>query len=93
MKRFSDHLEAAKLERDFYREATIAANKELEERKGRLNSRGGACSQNLQASHYTFDFAQSVSIPYHATNLVLYTLNLQEKYTCLVFVMKVYPSK
>ena len=67
LKRFSDHLEAAKLERDFYRKATTTANKELEEYKGNISSRrAGACSRNLYASHYTFDFAQSVSIPYHA---------------------------
>ena len=68
LKRFSDHLEAAKLERDFYRKPTMEANKELKGYKGKINqSRGsGACSRNLWASHYTFDFAQSVSIPYHA---------------------------
>ena len=46
LRQFSDHLEAAKLERDFYRKATIAASKELETYKGRLNSRGGACARN-----------------------------------------------
>ena len=67
LKRFSDHLETAKLERDFYRKATKAASKELEEYKGNISSRrAGACSRNLRASHYTFNFAQSVSIPYHA---------------------------
>ena len=67
LKRFGDHLKAAKLEGDFYHKATNAASKELMEYKGSMNSRrGGACSRNLHASHYTFDFAQSVSIPYHA---------------------------
>jgi hypothetical protein len=66
LRQFSDHLEAAKLERDFYRKATIAASKELATYRGRLTSRGRACSRKLQASHYTFAFAQSVSIPYHA---------------------------
>lgn len=66
LKRFSDRLEAAKLEREFYRQATRVASQELKEYKGRLNSRSGACSRNLWASHYTFDFAQNVSIPYHA---------------------------
>ena len=66
LKRFSGHLEVAQLERDFYRKVTNTASKEIAEYKGRLNSRGGACVRNLRASHYTFDFAQSVSIPYHA---------------------------
>ena len=48
------------------RQATRVASQELKEYKGRLNSRSGACSRDLWASHYTFDFAQNVSIPYHA---------------------------
>ena len=64
--RFSKHLKAAKLEREFYRKATATASKELEEYGKIVNSCGAACSRNLRASHYTFDFAQSVCIPYHA---------------------------
>lgn len=66
LSRFKKHLEAAKLEREFYRRATIAASKEVKEYKGRIDARGAACSRNLYASHYTFDFAQSISIPYHS---------------------------
>lgn len=66
LQRFSDHLALAKLERDVYRMATTTASSEIEEYSGRLDSRCGACCRNLRASHYTFDFAQSVSIPYHA---------------------------
>lgn len=66
LKQFSDHLEAAKLEREFYRQATIKASKELEDYEGKRSGRSNACSRNLWASHYTFDFAQSASIPYHA---------------------------
>ena len=64
--RFSKHLKAAKLEREFYRKGTATASKQLEEYGKRINSCGAACFRNLQASHYTFDFAQSVCIPYHA---------------------------
>ena len=66
LKRFSEHLESAQLERKLYREATDKATKELKAHKGGLTQQVAACSRNLRSSHYTFDFAQNVSIPYHA---------------------------
>ena len=66
LKHFSEHLQSAKLECKLYHEATGKATKELKTYKGRLTRQVAACSQNLRSSHYTFDFAQNIFIPYHA---------------------------
>jgi len=65
LKRFSEHLESAQLERKLYREATDKATKELKAHKGGLTRQVAACSRNLRSSHY-IDFTQNVFIPYHA---------------------------
>eukprot|EP00117_Sycon_ciliatum_P019832 scpid38438/ scgid5141/ len=57
-----DHIAAAQHERDYYRGATISAAEQLQA-SAQCAPPCAPCSQATFKTHYTFDFAQNVSIP------------------------------
>ena len=63
---FTAHICGAKKEREFYQEATKKAHAELQNYNPPAPPPFAACSQPLKAIHYTFDFAQQVSLPHLA---------------------------
>lgn len=61
---FTAHMHQAQREREVYRQATVAADAELKEHHPTTAPPYPPCSQPLKAMHYTFDFAQQVTLPH-----------------------------
>ena len=64
---FTLHMQHAQEERDYYREATRRAHEELAHHDSVAAPPYTPCSKtNLKSVHYTFDFAQQVTLPHLA---------------------------
>ena len=63
---FTRHLQSAQAERQFYRTATEKAHEELEDHHHPIGPPFPPCAQSLKAMHYTFDYAQQVTLPHLA---------------------------
>ena len=61
-----EHIEEAQQERDYYRRRTVEARDELQALARPASPPVRPCSVKLQKVHYTFDFAQNVSLPHTA---------------------------
>ena len=61
---FSEHIKAAQVEREYYKQCSVAANGELVAKQAHYHPPYMACSQDLFDVHYTFDFAQMVQLPH-----------------------------
>ena len=62
----SQHVQAAQAERDHYRQLTQEAVEELRDYALGTPTPHSPCSSDLKKVHYTFDFAQNVSLPHNA---------------------------
>ena len=60
----SCHILLAQKEREFYKQKTTEAKRELEVHGAPAAPPHNPCSNNLKKVHYTFDFAQNVSLPH-----------------------------
>lgn len=63
---FLSHLHAAQRERENYIQKTKDAKEEMDQLGAIEPPPNPPCSTNLRKVHYTFDFAQNVSLPYSA---------------------------
>ena len=63
---FMEHVHEAQRERDAYNSATVAAHQELVEMQPEYTPPYQPRSQPLKFPHYTFDYAQMVSLPHMA---------------------------
>ena len=61
---FTAHVHQSERERECYNAATRAAHAELQEHHPLIAPPYPPCSQPLKAMHYTFDFAQQVTLPH-----------------------------